>query len=360
MIAFYLMGMLPALAGAAYLVFYIFRILTHIFHLSMTWYWWIITVAIALGLSVPAMNFFNVWAVAYYYFLAISIVLDIIARFTPAKAALILRSGLVSAVVVAVVIAYGYYNMNHVVETDFSVTTNKNVNLKILQISDLHTDQVINPEKLKTYVKRMNKLNADIVVLTGDIFDEATPKKDMVKATKVLGTIKNKMGIYYVFGNHDDQKYGNTMNDNTDRFNASDIVEQMNKNKITVLDDQSVNIGKNITIVGRKDASYSRKSSKELLKSLDKKRYIIVLDHQPLDMQANAKNGADLQLSGHTHGGQIWPTGTLQAIMTHTMRYGKKTIGDFTIITSSGIAGWGYPIKIGAPAEYAVIQVKHK
>lgn len=354
----YLVGAVPALAGAAYLIFYIFRILTKFFHVTMSWSWWLLVIALAIGLSLPAANFFSVWAVGYYYFIAISIVLDIIARFTPAGVSGVLRSGIISLLVVAVAITYGYINMNHVVETDFSVTTKKNENLKILQITDLHTDQVIHPQKLKTYVKRMNRLNADLVVLTGDIFDESTPKDDMIKATQVLGTIKNKMGIYYVFGNHDDQKY--SRHHTSQSFNGEDIKAQMRKNHITVLDDQSVNVGKNITIVGRKDASYPRASSHDLLQNLDKKRYIIVLDHQPLDMEENAKNGADLQLSGHTHGGQIWPTGTLQALLTHTMRYGKKTIGDFTIITSSGIAGWGYPIKIGAPSEYAVINVHHK
>lgn len=111
----YLVGAVPALAGAAYLIFYIFRILTKFFHVTMSWSWWLLVIALAIGLSLPAANFFSVWAVGYYYFIAISIVLDIIARFTPAGVSGVLRSGIISLLVVAVAITYGYINMNHVV-----------------------------------------------------------------------------------------------------------------------------------------------------------------------------------------------------------------------------------------------------
>jgi predicted MPP superfamily phosphohydrolase len=295
----------------------------------------------------------------YYYFVVFCVLCGIISHFLQnGKLKLFLQSGLLSLICVVLVIAYGWVNMHHVVKTDFNVSSSKISNLKILAISDLHGDEVITSKKLATYVKEMNKVKPDFVVLAGDIFDERTRKSVMVAQAKVLGNLKSKYGTYYVYGNHDDQKYGNAMNSNTDRFNGTDIRNELEKNKIHVLDDQTVTIGKNIVLIGRRDASYSRKSSSELLKNIDHKKYTIVLDHQPLDMSENAQNGADLQISGHTHGGQIWPMGYVQAVATKTMRYGVKHIGKFSCVTTSGIAGWGYPFKIGAKAEYAVIHVK--
>lgn len=87
-----------------------------------------------------------------------------------------------------------------------------------------------------------------------------------------------------------------------------------------------------------------------------------MLDHQPLDLAENAALGYDLQLSGHTHGGQIWPVGPVCSLAARLAsveycNYGMKQIGDFQVIVSSGIAGWGYPIKTGAKAEYVIVDI---
>lgn len=355
-IAMILVGGIPAIATSIYLRFFILRVLSSFINIT-TVIKIVVTIAAVL-LALPAVNFLGLYAVLYYYFLAACAVFGLISHFVPAGIFRgLLQSGLLSVVAVCLIMGYGYYNMHHVVETDYTIKSNKINNLKILLISDLHTDQVFNPRQINGLVQKMNKVNPDLVVLDGDIFDENTPKKDMLAATKALSQLHNKLGIYYVYGNHDDSKYGNWHTANRSHANASDIKQAMKKNHITVLDDEIKKIEK-VTLVGRRDASYERKSSAELLKQVDRHQYIIVLDHQPLDIQVNAKNGADLELSGHTHGGQIWPTGYLNDFMPGSMRYGNKTIGSFQAITTSGLAGWGFPIKTGAPSEYVVINVK--
>ena len=354
----YVISSIPAFLGMGYLIFFIRRLLVEIFKMKMNILIMTIIVIVSFVLSIKAIDFFDVWAVGYYYFIAFSILFDMLSLFIKNNHIKnVIHTGLISVIAVALLIGYGYWNMNHVVKTDFRVSTNKNVKLDILQISDLHLGQSINTHQLEGYVKKMNKLHKDYVFLTGDIFDEATKKKDMVKACRILSLLKSEKGIYYVYGNHDDQKYGYRRSGNTDIFNHEDIRKELKKNHIHVLEDDVIKQD-NVVIIGRADASYQRASSKYLLKGVNKKKYVIVLDHQPLDMNENVNNGSDLQLSGHTHGGQIWPMGTVQALLTHTMRYGKKTIGHSTVITSSGIAGWGYPIKIGAPAEYVYIKVR--
>lgn len=356
MLRFLLVGGIPALLTSFYMMFFISRFIKIFW--TMTPLLWVITVLISLALAAPAINMLGLYAVLYYYFVAACAVIGLISRFVPAGVLkTIMQSGLISVIAVAIIMGYGYYNMHHVVETDYTIKSQKIHDLKILLISDLHTDQVFNPKQVSSLVKKMNHVNPDLVILDGDIFDENTPKKDMLVATKALSQIKNKQGIYYVYGNHDDSKYGNWSTSNRSHSNASDIRKAMEDNHITVLDDEIKNIGK-VTLVGRRDASYDRQSSSNLLKGVNKDQYIIMLDHQPLEIQKNAKQGVDLQLSGHTHGGQIWPTGYLNDLMPGSMRYGNKTIGSFHAITTSGIAGWGFPIKTGAPSEYVVINVK--
>ena len=120
----------------------------------------------------------------------------------------------------------------------------------------------------------------------------------------------------------------------------------------------------NINIIGRSDASFWQTNNRASMADLtalipkDKKdNYTIVLDHQPLDLETNATLKIDLQLSGHTHGGQLFPMRFFQTLTSDILVYGQRNIGDFTAITTSGIAGWRYPIKTGAPSEYVVINV---
>ena len=89
-----------------------------------------------------------------------------------------------------------------------------------------------------------------------------------------------------------------------------------------------------------------------------KDNYTILLDHQPLDLEQNASLGIDLQLSGHTHGGQLFPMGIVQSLTSDTLVRGQRNIDDFTAITTTGMSGWRYPIKTGAPSEYVIIKVK--
>lgn len=104
-----------------------------------------------------------------------------------------------------------------------------------------------------------------------------------------------------------------------------------------------------------------RLSTSQLLEMIPENKrgnYTIMLDHQPLNLDENAALGIDLQLSGHTHGGQLFPMGIVQSLTSDTLIRGQRDIGDFTAITTTGIAGWRYPIKTGAPSEYVIINIK--
>lgn len=135
--------------------------------------------------------------------------------------------------------------------------------------------------------------------------------------------------------------------------------QAITKNNITILNDQEVQLS-NITLVGRKDyTNPNRKKTKDY--HLTNKTYNIVLDHQPQGTKENIKNNVDLQLSGHTHNGQMFPLSySYHLQLDFAGNYGKETFRNYTKIISSGLVGWGFPIRTEGICEYVVVNVTPK
>lgn len=270
----------------------------------------------------------------------------------------IYKSGIASVLIICILMAYGYVNMHNVYETTYSFQSPKKLDrdVKIAQISDLHMGNTMNADKLHEYCNKVQLYKPDLLMLTGDIFDERTSKEDMIKAIHLLASIKTTYGAYYVWGNHDPNQY--TANP---YYTMDELRNELKQSGIIVLEDESYVVNSQITVIGRVDSvvNAQRKSIQELLKGVNHNSYLILLDHRPLDLEENAAAGIDLQLSGHTHAGQIWPTGQLGELVGATEKnYGDKMIDDFHAVVSSGIAGWGYPIRTGGHSEYVLIDVK--
>ena len=356
------MGLIAIIPGVIYFTFFINRFMRSVLNIHTNRFYIIILAIIVTIVSIPAMNTLELYGVIYYHLLVITLILEFLniwlQRFNVYRFTFI--TGILGVLVTVLCLGYGYYNIKHVVATTYDLSSDKIDDLKIIEIADLHMSTSLDVLQLQKYCDEMSELNADLVVLTGDIFDENTPLDDMVDASKALSTIKNKLGIYYVYGNHDN----GSRNFDDVAFGPEEIKENLEKNGITVLEDEVITLDK-INIIGRKDASFwgnnPRLATSELLAMIpeDKRdNYTIILDHQPLDLDENAALGIDLQLSGHTHGGQLFPMGIVQSLTSDTLIRGQRTIHDFTAITSSGMAGWRYPIKTGAPSEYVIINVK--
>lgn len=268
------------------------------------------------------------------------------------------QSCILGFLTVAVAAGYGSYNIKNVRQTTYNLTTKKQIKngMKIVQISDLHTPTTMTTEKFKTYCRKIQAQHPDILALTGDIFDENTTKEEMQIVAEELGQIKTTYGIFYVFGNHDYNYYTNKP-----FYTPEELRRTLKENEIHVLEDQSYQINDNFRIVGRKDATVDRKDIKEVVGDKKKDEFVLLLDHQPKDLKENRKAGVDLSLSGHTHAGQIWPTGQLgELIGVNELNYGYRQDGDYQVIVSSGIGGWGYPIRTGGHSEYVVITLNTK
>lgn len=267
-------------------------------------------------------------------------------------------SGLVALGLTVSYLSYGYYQAHHVVTTHYSLSTSKVIdkNLRIVQISDSHIGATFHAEGFKKHMQTIQNLHPDLIVVTGDYVDDDTTRKDMLASTKALGQIKSTYGTYFVYGNHD-KGYMNYRN-----FSAQDLEASLKENNIHILNDESVQIAKHITVVGRQDAqtASNRKSAQALMQSIDSKQYVIMLDHEPTDYINEANSHPDLVLSGHTHGGQMFPIGiTGELSGANDMTYGIKTMKDTTFIVNSGISDWAIKFKTGgAKAEIGVIDIE--
>ena len=266
-------------------------------------------------------------------------------------------AGAAAVLLTAIYLSAGWFFAHHVFETDYRFETSKELpdgNLRVIVIADLHLGITLDGDEFREELRKVNETRPDAVFLCGDYVDDDSPKEEMVKACSALGELETTYGVYFVFGNHD-QGYFSYRD-----FSSDELRDELEKNGVTILRDESVLVGDSFYVVGRRDRSMAgRKSAEELTKDLDREKYIILLDHQPNDYDAEASSGADLVLSGHTHGGHIVPAGQIGLLLGMNDRiYGSERRGDTTFVVTSGISGWGIPFKTGAISEYAVIDIE--
>ena len=269
------------------------------------------------------------------------------------------------AVMMAVfALCIGWYLDHNIWKTEYTLITSKNINdMKILMFADSHIGTTFNAHGFEKHVADMQLQNPDMVIVAGDFVDDNTTKEDMVKSCAILGKLKTTYGIYFVFGNHDKGYYGAAQRG----FSSSELINEMEKNGITVLRDENVLIGDFAYITGRRDFSEVREqngkraSMKELVKGLDKSKYIIVADHQPADYDNQTNAEVDLVLSGHTHGGQLFPFNQVgKWIGANDLIYGHEKRKNTDFIVTSGISDWAIKFKTGTKSEYVVINIRSK
>ncbi len=332
----------------------------------------LLTVALFLLTFVPIPFAFVEWFILEMH-IAVFLLLSDLAAFVTKKVGskkdiqypgwlkVVYKTGAVAFLLTAAVLVYGKYNMYHVVRTDYDVTVNKNLShdYKVALVADLHYGISIDAEKLQAVADAIEKESPDFVILCGDIVDESTTPEGMNEAFSILGHIESKLGVYYVYGNHDKSRLGLS-----GRFTDMELAEAIRSNRIEILEDNTVLFNDDMIFVGRMDKmerTQKGKSIDELLVGADKSKVIVVSDHQPNDYEALSKAGCDLVMSGHTHGGQLFPFGEFsQLIGANDMTYGFKKVGDLNAIVTSGIAGWGFDMRTERHSEYVMIHLKGK
>lgn len=266
---------------------------------------------------------------------------------------------LVGCIATALVLVCGYFNAKFPTTTHLSYKTDKEISrdFKYVLVSDVHLG-MINCEKFMEVLKdRINAENPDFVVIAGDFFDGDPYPVVNSNVGSILREIKTGYGIFAVNGNH--EWIGNA--------NVAD--DFLVKHGVTVLRDSTARLPFGVTIVGREDFSAGRPDGKragrkplaDVVSSINRTDYTILLDHQPKNLDEAAESGAiDIELSGHTHAGaQLWPLFLLSGSM-YENDYGQYRKLNTDFYTTSGYGTWGPPIRTSARPELVVIETRKK
>jgi predicted MPP superfamily phosphohydrolase len=202
-------------------------------------------------------------------------------------------------------IVVGFINAISPVVKEYQITINKNAGdikeLRIAAVSDIHLGSIIRKESIKKLSEMLKSIKPDLVLLLGDIVDGAMGpvlRDDLLEYFSCPGC---RYGLYAITGNH--EYIGG----------AQRTIPYIESKGIRILKDETITIPGDIQIIGRLDRDSKRFSGtertpiKELMNGIDTAKPVILLDHQPFNLKEAKDNGVDLQLSGHTHNGQMWP-----------------------------------------------------
>ena len=260
---------------------------------------------------------------------------------------------ILSSATTLIYLCFGAYFAFHVYETTYNIKTDKDIqDFKIVFLTDSHVGTTFDGDGFYEHMKKISKIECDMFVVIGDFVDDDTKKEDMIRSVEALSLIKPKYGSYFIYGNHDKGYF------NYRDFSNEDLRNELTKNNISILEDEILTFG-NIYVIGRKDRQdKTRKSIQELVKDIPKDKYIISLNHQPNDYD-NEMNNVDLVLSGHSHGGQMFPLAYFgKWTGANDEAYGLHTRESTNFIVSSGISDWRAIFKTGTIAEYVIINIK--
>jgi len=223
----------------------------------------------------------------------------------------------------------------------------------IVQLSDVHIGGLIDQEFIRNVVKRVNALSPDVVVITGDLVDIAL--KYAMPALKELKNLKSKYGTYFIVGNHE-YLHG-----------IEGIIKAVNAQGIRTLENENVYIGekdKGFNLAGVHDVSgyntqYYAPDLQKSLSNINNNVPIILLAHQPRFIE-EVPNNVDLVLSGHTHGGQLYPFRVLVKMVQPYIAGLYKHSEHTQIYVNKGTGFWGPPMRLGASSEITNITLKGK
>lgn len=302
--------------------------------------------------------------------------LRLIAKHTKLKNTLLFSRGSVisigSVVVACAVVTclYGIFNARNIKVNEYSVTVNKSCgsdkHLKAVLVADLHMGYAIGVDHITNMVEKINQQDADIVIIAGDIFDNSYDGMDDPEGIKAqLKSIKSKYGVYAVYGNHDiDEKIlmGFTFDWGGKQLHSEKMTNFMKECNIKLINDESVLINDEFYLVGRRDTDKpgtedgTRAEISELTKDLDKTKPIFVLSHEPDELQKTADAGADIDFSGHTHDGQLFP-GNLTIGLFWENPCGMIKKDNMYSIVTSGVGVYGTFMRVGTDAEICSVDI---
>ena len=352
---------------AAYLCgnIYIFvRALQTLFGLSLGWKvvfslgYWLAALALVLSifvlrhieipevLSQGLFNIGSVWLVFTLYMVLALLVTDISKLFVPT---LKTYGFVVSFGFTICLLTYGYFNYKHPDINYLDITLDKPLQgqpMKIVAISDVHLGNGTRKPQLQKFVEMINAQEPDLIIIGGDLIDNSLIPLYQQKMAEELNQLKAPMGIYLAPGNHE-------------YISGMEACEQfLKETPIRLLRDSIVTLPNGLQLIGRDDHSNRRRLPiAELMKQTDSTKPTLLIDHQPYEVAKKDSLGIDIQFSGHTHRGQVWPLSLLVDNM-YEQSHGYRRWTNSHVYVSSGLSLWGPPFRIGTNSDMLVMMVK--
>lgn len=222
--------------------------------------------------------------------------------------------------------------------------------LKIMMASDIHLGTIVGRIRFSRMVETINAQNPDIILLAGDVVDEDIEPVIRLNLGEMLKSLQSRYGTWAIPGNHEYIGGG------------ARAFEYLKEHNVHLLRDSVVLVDSAFYLAGRDDrdrlrfAGEARKSLPELLSGIDPQRPLLLMDHQPFDLNASASAGVDLQLSGHTHRGQLWPLNYITGAV-YEKDHGYLKMGSTHFYISCGAGTWGPPIRVGHRPELLCIHL---
>lgn len=281
--------------------------------------------------------------------------------------------GVVCAVIITTVSIYGMINAGNIQTTKYDISIDKKAgnldSLNVVLIADLHLGYNIGCRHMEKMVEKINAQNPDLVVVAGDIFDneyEALENPDRLAA--ILRGIQSKYGVYACYGNHDIQEKilaGFTFDGKEKKESSVKMDKFLEKAGITLLRDEYTLIDNSFYLYGRPDYERpgrgidERKSPQEITADMDLSLPVLVIDHEPRELQELADAGVDADLCGHTHDGQLFPGNlTIKLMWENACGYLKKD--NMHSIVTSGVGLFGPNMRVGTKSEICDIMIHFK
>ena len=287
-------------------------------------------------------NIGAVWMVFLLYMVLALLVCDLIHLAIPSFQ----RGFWYSLALVTMILIYGNINYHRPDVKNMQIAIEKEFgkgSMRIVALSDVHLGHGTGVKALRKYVDLINSQSPDLILITGDLIDNSIAPLRAHPFDKELERLSAP--VYMVPGNHE---YISSI---------EECEEYLAKTPVTMLRDSVVTLPQGLQIVGRDDRSNSGRMSLEaLLAKTDESKPVIVLDHQPYELALTDSLGADIQISGHTHAGQIWPLSILIDLM-YEQAHGYRKWDHAHIYVSSGLSLWGPPFRIGTRSELGVIDL---
>jgi predicted MPP superfamily phosphohydrolase len=283
----------------------------------------------------------------FVLFGAVELLLFVAGKLRPAMAGMSVHTAFSAALACLLVLGaglYGIYAAKRLTVEQVTLTSGKlapTQTVRIAQISDLHLGLMLREEVLAPVVLKLNELKPDLIVATGDVVDAQI--NHISELIELWRQVDAPLGKYAILGNH--ETYAG----------VAQSMDFLQKSGFKILRNEAQEVGDALTLIG---LDYERHAEEPvLIGGQDNARYKVVLKHLPT-VRPDVVGLFDLQLSGHTHGGQLFPFNLITATKFPLLKGLFRLDGGSSLYTSRGTGTWGPPMRVGSAAEITLFEIK--